>query len=407
VKTIIFIGLYKSGSSREAVKAARNLGYLTIVFTDKEEKIKKREEYSDVHQLVLLDINNIDELKKQVRILQHKGNEIVAITSFVDPYVHTASLLADEFCHNYLSTDAIYIMENKEETRMFFSNEPYTPAFVLVDKDTPISLITLPDKLNYPVMVKGSKSSGSKDVIYAGNQEELKRNAAELRDKYPDETILIEEYIDGKQYLAEVIVFNGQMLRAALIEQEITRGERFIITGYGVLAEVQPHLEESLGEIIQSITSLLEIKNGSFHIELRLVKDGWKLIEINPRISGGAMNRMIQVAFGYNLVEETLKILVGDTPSLEKKSNNFVFTQHVIIAQQGVLEKVTGRDKAMKSPGVVEVFVRPKKGTIVLPPMRMGHRYAYVMAVGGTMEEAKKLAKEAAKEIKFHLRIDE
>ena len=54
------------------------------------------------------------------------------------------------------------------------------------------------------------------------------------------------------------------------------------------------------------------IENGALHLELRLTQNGWKLIEINPRISGGAMNNMLQ-ALGFSLVEETLKILLENS----------------------------------------------------------------------------------------------
>jgi biotin carboxylase len=173
-----------------------------------------------------------------------------------------------------------------------------------------------------------------------------------------------------------------------------------------VLAEVDADLVKSIGEIQNSIVSSLKIKNGAFHLELRQTKTGWKLIEINPRISGGAMNKMIQTAFGYNLVKETLKLQIGDTPSIEKQKNKFVFTQYVIVNNSGVLEKVTGKEKARKSPGVVEVYIKPRKGTTITPPLSMGHRYAYVIATGDTMEEAQSVAKKAAQEIKFHIKKD-
>ncbi|WP_046176009.1 ATP-grasp domain-containing protein [Domibacillus indicus] len=407
MKTIVFIGLNKSGSSREAVKAAEKLGYFTVVFTNRERQLEQREEYPDVHQLVLLDIDDIGVLKTHITALQHKGHTISAVTSFVDQYVHTASQLADEFYDNCLSTDAIFIMENKEETREFLSNEPYTPAFLLVDKSTPASAIAFPDNLTYPVMVKCPKSTGSKDVIFAADKEEVRKSTSKLKDKYPDETLIIEEYISGEQYLVEVIVYKGKIITAAIIEQEITRGKRFIVTGYGVLADVAPEIEESIGEITQSIVTALDIENGAFHLELRKTENGWKLIEINPRISGGAMNKMIEAAFGYSLVEETLKMLTGEAPCLEKKKSRFVFTQHVIVGQKGILERVTGKNRASKSPGVEEVYVKPRRGTLLIPPLSMGHRYAYVIAAGNTMQEAKEFAKTAAREIQFYLRTEQ
>jgi biotin carboxylase len=406
MKTIIFIGINKSGSSRDAVKAAKDLGYYTVVFTDQEKQIEQRSEYQEVHQLTLVNTINREELIEQISLLRESGNEIVLITSFVASYVRIASALADEFCENLLSTEAISIMENKEKTRTFFSNHSFTPKFKVIRQEMQLPFVLSHRKLNFPVVVKCASSTGSKDVLFASNMRKLENSVVRLQRKTPNETIIIEEYIEGDQYLVEVLVTEGQILIGAIIRQEITKGRRFIVTGYGVLAEVPANLEESLRDVIDTIVSSLNLTTGAFHLELRLVDDSWKLIEINPRISGGAMNKMIQTAFGYSLVEETLKMLVGESPSLVKHTNYFVFTQHLILDQRGILEKVTGKGRAEDTPGVEEVYVKPKVGTYLTPPLSMGHRYAYVIAKGTTMEEAQSIAKQAANEITFHLKQD-
>ena len=214
---------------------------------------------------------------------------------------------------------------------------------------------------------------------------------------------MVEEYIDGDQYLVEALVHKHKARIVGIIEQEITKNKRFIITGYGVLANVPLTIRTGIEKVLQSIITELGIENGALHLEIRLSKNGWKLIEINPRISGGAMNKMIQAAFGFSLVEETLKLFLGESPALLPKHKKYVFTKYVIVTKKGILEKVTGKARAKKSPGVVEVYVKPKKGTLLMPPLSMGHRYAYVIAVGSSLEEAKNLANTAAKEITFHL----
>ncbi|WP_458411567.1 ATP-grasp domain-containing protein [Schinkia sp. CFF1] len=406
MKSIIFLGVNKSGSSREAVRAANELGYHTIVFTNQVKQIHQRREYPDVHQLILLDLSNLEELRAQIKILQQRGSKVVAIVSFVANYVYTASLLADEFCkNNIVSTEAVSIMVNKEKTREFFAKESFTPKFLLVKSDDELPVELESQGFKFPIVIKGAESTGSKDVLFAKNNNELQEGGAVLKKKYPEESILIEEYIDGEQYLVEVLVTNGQILIAAIIKQEITKGKRFIVTGYSVLAEVDSKLEEGLLKVIDSIVTNTKLQNGAFHLELRLRKDGWKLIEINPRISGGAMNRMIEAAFGYSLVKETLKMLLGDVPTLIKETNQFVFTKYIILDENGILERVTGKKRAMAIPGVVEVFIKPRRGTFLTsPPLSMGHRYAYIIAKGDTLEEAQKVAKKAAKEIKFHLK---
>lgn len=404
LKTIIFIGTNKSGSSREAVRAAERLGYFTVLFTNNEKQIKQRKEYVDVHEMIFVDTTNLAVMRKEIRSLQSKGNVIMTIASFVDSNVARAMKLCEEFCPNGTSSEAVDIMENKAGTRASFNGFPFSPKFITLPpkaKGEPPIIAALP---NFPLIVKSASSTGSKDVLQASNLEQLRRHIRKLNEKNPDESIIIEEFIEGEQYLVEAIIHDRNIQIAGVIQQEITYGKRFIITGYGVLAIVPKQLNDSIMEVLNAIIEKFDIRNGALHVEMRLTKNGWRLIEINPRISGGAMNNMLKAAFGFDLVEETLKLYLGEKPSLVQKQQHFVFTQYVIIDKNGILERVTGKNRARKSPGVVEVYVKPRKGTQLTPPLSMGHRYAYVIAQGRTLEMAKSLAKKAAEEIQFHLK---
>ncbi len=106
-------------------------------------------------------------------------------------------------------------------------------------------------------------------------------------------------------------------------------------------------------------------------------------------------------------MEETLKDVSGrGTKSIDRHTSHYVFTKYVILENKGYLEKVTGKGRAMATPGVVEVYVKPKSGAYVTSPLSMGHRYAYVIAKGDTLEEAQSIAKQAANELTFHIRIE-
>ncbi|MEY9971444.1 biotin carboxylase [Lysinibacillus sp. RC46] len=400
LKTIIFIGTNKSGSSREATIAAEKLGYFTVLFTNNDKQLQQRKAYPDIHKMILIDTSNIEDMKEEIYNLTKTGLEIKSIVSFVDPFVHIASILCDEFCVNYTSSTAIEMMEDKEKTRNFLKNQPYSPKFFLLKPNESFS-----NNLAFPLIVKSPKSTGSKDVLLANDSDQLKKHLSHLRSKNPRETIMIEEYIEGPQYLVEALVYKRQANIIGIIEQEITQGKRFIITGYGVLVKAPKEIQAGLEEVLQSIVTAFNIENGALHLELRLTKNGWKLIEINPRISGGAMNTMLHAAFGFNLVEETLKLFLGERPDINPKHRKFVYTKYVIVESKGILEKVIGRNRATNSPGVVDVYVKPKRGTLLTPPLSMGHRYAYVIAEGATLAEAKNKAINAAKEIKFILKV--
>ena len=112
------------------------------------------------------------------------------------------------------------------------------------------------------------------------------------------------------------------------------------------------------------------METGPCHLEMRYARNNWKLIECNPRISGGGMNRLIEHGLGINLVRETLKIALGQEPHPEATRRQHVFAQYITVSETGILEKVTGRKRAAQCLGVREIYVKPRKGALLHPPSR-------------------------------------
>ncbi|QPW46710.1 ATP-grasp domain-containing protein [Bacillus thuringiensis] len=404
--TIVFIETNKSGSSREAIKAAEKLNYFTVLLTNKTKFIEERNTFPDVHEMILTDINDYDTIITTIEKLKKTEKSIKGIFSFIDPFVSVAARLSEKFCSNIVSTQAIYQMENKILTRNVLKNSPVSLNYLIYKPTASLSsFLKKAKKLKFPLIVKSPKSTGSKDVILVKDKSQLLSSIQSLLKKLPNEEILLEEYIDGPQYLVEILVENGEVHIIAVIEQEITLFERFIVTGYSLLGQVDNNLYNSLFYAIHSIIQDFDMKNGACHLELRKIKDVWKLIEINPRISGGAMNDIIEIGYGINLVQETIQLMLGNKPSLNKKYYKYVYTHYLTVNSKGKLIQVTGKNRSSRYPGVEKVYIKPRKGTILQPPTSMGHRYGYVLAASHLKTEAKKIALEAAKEISFQIEI--
>lgn len=158
---------------------------------------------------------------------------------------------------------------------------------------------------------------------------------------------------------------------------------------------------------MEAIVKAHGMEMGTCHLEIRQVHGEWKLIEISPRISGGGMNRLIECGLGINLVEETIKMALGQKPDLQPKKLQYVYAQYVTVSESGILEKVSGKERALQCPGVLQVYIKPRKGAFLSPPLSMGQRYAYVIATGESEEEAKENARNATSQIQFHLLIQD
>ena len=113
MKTIIFINSNKTGSSREAIKAADKMGYFTILLTDKS-GFTNRSEYPEIKLVKRVNFKNMDEVRNVISNLQKTGKfEIKCIISFIDQYCYVAARLAEEFGLSQFTTAGIMNMEDK------------------------------------------------------------------------------------------------------------------------------------------------------------------------------------------------------------------------------------------------------------------------------------------------------
>ncbi|MCL2402356.1 MAG: ATP-grasp domain-containing protein [Oscillospiraceae bacterium] len=400
MKTIVFIGTNKSGSSYEAIKASEALNYYTVLLTDRKSFFDKRLDFAHVHSMRMCNLDNINDIRSAIDRIDQDRFSICAIVSFIDPHCHTAALLSREFGLKSFTETAIEIMLDKTKSRNVLSGTPYSPPYHIASSKDATSDIAIP----MPVVLKAPVSSASKDVHMVSNDRQYQHAFADLRQRYPDSAMLVEKYIPGPQYLVETLTVNGKVHIIAIVEQEIIFSGRFIVTGYQMITDDDSQFFRQLKAAAQSIIFTHGMHDGPCHLELRHFDNSWKLIEANPRISGGAMNLLIETAFGINLAEETLKSALGLAPDLKRTHKKEAFLQYIVVPKGGVLTKVTGKNMVRNSPGITHVYVKPKKGSVLIPPASMGHRYAYVIGTGASPDEARKHAKSGAAKIKFNLR---
>ncbi|WP_026694590.1 ATP-grasp domain-containing protein [Peribacillus kribbensis] len=403
MKSIIFIGTNKTGSSLEGIKAAKRLGFNVHVLTEKEKFLTQKEDFSEIDEFHLVDLKDTEKIIETILQI-HSKQSITCIISFLDSFVHLAATLSNEFCQTNLSIDSMRIMEDKLLTRQFLHGKPYSPMYFIFKKNDTIPNLLKQARGKFPLIVKLPQSCGSKDVFLVTSERQLWYRIKNIQKKTPETDILIEEYLDGPQVIVEAIVHKGNINIAAIIEQKITKSERFIVTGYSISSELDPVSYNSLMSVSHEIIRDLGLVNGNCHLELRCVSENWKLIEANPRISGGVMNNLIKEAYGIDYAEQIIKVYLGSEPVLTRDREDTVCAHFMTVDSAGELIKVTGRNQASNVPGVVEVFIKPKKGDFLMPPLSMGNRCGYVLAKCSSKAETETIALDAASLIKFHIK---
>ena len=379
----------------DALAAAVVLGYSAILLTDRKSFLRWKHK---TVQIIYMDSMDKENIHNQIIQLIQSGYDIQSIISFVDPFVSMASNLSNEFCGSTISSKALELMEDKLNTRLALQKNKATCNFEMIPVGKSKTSIT-----TFPLILKKPMSNGSKDVFYIENEKEFAIIVKKLTKRNPGRQLLVEEFIEGPQYVIEVVVVDAVPIIVAIIRQEIEKDFTFIVTAYEFVIEMDEVVYRSLWKTVNSIINEIGLHNGTCHFEMRYSSEGWKLIELNPRISGGAMNRMIKEAFGIDLVLETIKLYLGEEPDLIRKKRRFVHSSYITINSTGYLLEVEGVEQAASCPGVVDVHVKSSIGATMMPPVSMGHRYGYVMAIGASPEEARERARNAVKLIKFYI----
>ncbi|MDW0115477.1 ATP-grasp domain-containing protein [Sporosarcina thermotolerans] len=397
METILFIGSATSGSSMDAIEAANRLGYRTLLMTNRKTFIYNQNDFPFLNKVIHLNVMDENTIRKQIIESINIEYTLQAIISFIDPYTSLAARLSNEFCNSSISSDALQIIEDKSSTREVLKDHPATCEFEIINGKQLIH-----SSMKYPFVLKKPVSNGSKDVYLIESEEYFDIAFKKLATQNP---VIIEEFVDGDQYVIELLVCKGFPMIAAIIKQEITMEYTFIVTGYEVVIKMDETIYRDLRKSVISILGEIGLDHGACHLEMRHSRKGWKLIEINPRISGGAMNRMIFEAFGINLVQETIKLYLGKEPDLLRIKCQPVYTSFITINSYGILLEIEGEKEAVSSSGVVDIHLRPVIGTMMMPPISMGQRYGYVMAIGDTSVEAKERAELAVRYIKFYVEL--
>jgi len=211
----------------------------------------------------------------------------------------------------------------------------------------------------FPCIVKPSDSSAGRGLSYCKSQDKL-NNAIQKALSYAcNDTIIVEEYIDGEQYSIEGISTNGMHQIVAIDKEEIHPLPHIMEIRHTIPAPLQSHIQKSFQELTPKILDAFEIVYGASHIELRVREDEIFVVEIASR-TGGMRSEMINLAYGVSysqlLLLSALDLLKSVKPSREENvSCNFLIDYQAYVDYQEL--------KKNKNYSVFEPFKLPKVPT--------------------------------------------
>ena len=252
---------------------------------------------------------------------------------------------------------------------------------------------------NYPLIIKPADAFSSRGVLKVNNLSELKTNESFTRSFSSNDSIIVEEFLEGKEYSIESITFNKETHIIQYTEKIITDYPYTVEMGHIQPADLNEKEKAGVDELVKNAINALELDNCATHTELKLTDDGPKIIEIGARLGGDYISSYLTLhSTGVNMDAAVADIAMGNKPNLKRKINAFsgIFYFHLgegkKVVDIGIWKDVLNFDN------VVYANLLIKPGDVIPALTDSAKRSGLVILESGTKEI---LLADAIETIKF------
>ncbi len=210
---------------------------------------------------------------------------------------------------------------------------------------------------------------------------------------------LAESFIDGPEYSAEII--GGRVV--AVTGKHLGLAPNFIETGHDVPPVNAAMLPCSLDDAMARTIAAVSLGDAPAHVEFRVVGGRVTPIEINPRVAGGNIPKLVRLATGVDLVEQCLRFYAGLPLLTEGRAGCPAAIRFLVAERPGTVTRTSGLEEALDEAGIVEAEFIRKPGDVLSIHGDFRDRAAYVIATGDTASTAAENAARALRRLRLSL----
>lgn len=261
--------------------------------------------------------------------------------------------------------------------------------------------------LYFPVICKPRDNSGSRGVKLCGDLQELQECIDEALQYSKLETVLVEEFIEGREFSIESLHYDGKTEVIQFTEKQTTEFPYNVELGHKQPANLTEEQKNSIREIIVKIGAALKFENCPSHTELKVNERGIFVIETSPRLGGDFItSTLTPLSTGINLEDQLLHIALGEkvdttTGKVEKASGVCFFSY-----PEGEVISISDKIAEVSSWPMISNFeLKLKVGDIVAPITSSLNRYGQFIVRGDSREVVDKMIIEYNERIREFITI--
>jgi biotin carboxylase len=330
----------------------------------------------------------------------HQEKPFDAILCLIDIRMIESARLAERLGLKFLNSKTAILIRDKYSVRARLAQHAIRqPKFALATTNEELRAAV--ESIRFPVLIKPSDGYGSQNIITFHDEQGYMAMAEPFANYLPLKTdyglgvnandrLVVEEYIRGEVIGCETFTINGKHVFLGINDKVF-----FPPPCFGIKGSCFPSDRfdtEVIRDYVFGILDALDFDFGAAHTEIIITSDGPYLVEVNPRLIGAHIPRLLGYALERSIYADVINLHLG----LDLASLHDLHPQRVAVSrwftskQNGVIKAIVTPET--DDPGIMAVHLFKNPGDRVRPPFENADRLGYVMVVGKTQAEAEHFA---------------
>ena len=371
-----------------AIKKAKEMGYEVISVDYDPEAVGF--ELADV-KLVVSTLDQ-EEVLRQARIYEPD----VVITSTSDGPVRTAAYVNEQlgkrpdlsYEDSLCATIKSHMRERLKECRVPI------PQYFIVENQ--VEFMEAVNGIQGDMIVKPADNAGSRGVVLVKKDVVSSKTLPEditsvyeySKSNSRNGVVMVEEFMEGDEVSVEAMTVNGETTIITITDKLTTPPPYFVELGHAEPSRHPMKLQESIKEVAKQAVAAIRLQNGPSHTEIKLTKDGPKIVELAARLGGDFItSKLVPLSTGVDMVGNSVVLATGGETDLMRKWDKGSAIRF-IPGEKGMITDISVPEEVYNLPGVEEIVLYKKIGDVVDGTKSSNDRLGHIIATGADAKEA-------------------
>ena len=330
----------------------------------------------------------------------HRRHPVDGVLCLVDIRLVEAAKLAKAIGVRFISPATAALLRDKSSVRARLREHGIRQPDFLAAEDT-ASLKQAVQDLQPPVLIKPVDGYGSQNIVLLQDLADLDPWISPLDDMLPAQTeygfgvrgmskLLVERYLNGPLLGCDTMSVSGRHYLIGVHQKSMFPPPSFAIRGGTFTPRNSDH--EPLEGYVRSVLDAVDFECGAAHLEIIMTPEGPHLVEINGRLVGAKIPRLLNCALNTSIHDALIRLHLDelDPRTLQNKTSDVAVSRWLVANTSGTLKRIDLPEHG--GLGIRHIDLLARVGDKVSLPFENADRLGMVVALAKTAERAELLA---------------